>query len=948
MKNNGHSFLYGGGEMGELTRNYDWSKTPIGSPAQWPQSLRTTVSILLNSQFPMFVWWGNELTTIYNDSYKIIAGDKHPHLLGKSGQEAWSEIWDDLSPLVDKVFRGIPTWSEDLVLNIKRRGFIEETYFTFSYSPVLDESGAIGGLFCACIETTEKVVGKKKLAESEARFRNMVKQAPVAITLTEGEDIVIESINSSMLEIMGKENEEEVVGKKMVDVLPEIKDQTALALARNVFVTGEPFRGNEVPVMLNIKGHPRQGYFNISYTPLIEEGKVTGVLHVAVDVTEQVIARSKLEESRGLLFSIFEQAPVAISIVRSHDLIVELANPFQLQLLGRSAREVVGRPLFEGIPEAEKQGFRDMLTNIMDTGEPLELRGHPVNINYKGELTLRYFDLYYHPLREPDGAITGVVTITVEVTDTVLARQAAEKSEQQTRSFIESAAFPISVLTGKERRIQFANRAILDAWGKGNDVIGKSVREVLPELSEEIFEQSDAVYTTGIAFHAENQQIDVVVNGKIKRRYYNYSYTPLFDTESKVYGIISTASDVTDLNLAHKKIEESEKSLRNMILQAPVAMCIFRGPEYIIEIANEQMFQIWGRSPEEMLHKPMFEALPDVKDQGFEASLYKVYTTGESIAASGVPGTFVRHGVKVTIYLDYVFQALREADGRVSGLMIVGTDVTEQVIARQHIEAVVTERTKELAEANRQLQHNNKELQQFAYIASHDLQEPVRKITTFSQMLEKSLGTVDARSKNYLNKIASSSERMLNLIRDVLTFSELSYEREKFKQIDLVEVLQNIISDFELLIEEKQAIINYTMLPVITAIPIQMNQLFTNLISNALKFSKKDVPPVINITSGILSKEQLSKHPELDQSIDYYDIRFSDNGIGFDQQNADKIFDIFQRLHGKAEYEGTGIGLALCKKIAINHKGNLIATSILHQGATFNILLPKKQSEVVY
>ncbi len=214
-------FLAGGGEMGELTRKYDWSKTALGSPDQWPQSLRTTVSILLHSQFPMFVWWGKELTTIYNDSYKIIAGDKHPGLLGQSGREAWAEIWEDLAPLVEKVFKGGSTWSEDLLLYINRRGFMEETYFTFSYSPLLDESGAVGGLFCAVVETTEKVISRKKVAESEARFRNMVKQASVAIMLTRGMEVVIEGINEPMLLFLGKKSQEEVLDRKMVEVSPD-------------------------------------------------------------------------------------------------------------------------------------------------------------------------------------------------------------------------------------------------------------------------------------------------------------------------------------------------------------------------------------------------------------------------------------------------------------------------------------------------------------------------------------------------------------------------------------------------------------------------------------------------------------------------------------------------------------------------------------------------------
>ncbi len=283
--------------MGELTRKYDWSKTSLSSPDQWPQSLRTSVSILLNSQFPMFVWWGKELITLYNDSYKIIAGDKHPGLLGKSGQQAWAEIWDDLAPLVEKVFKGTSTWSEDLLLYINRRGFVEQTYFTFSYSPILDESGGVGGLFCAVVETTEKVVSKKKVEESEARFRNMVKQASVAIMLTRGMDVVIESINGPMLKFLGKKSEAEVLGKKMVEVSPELEGQTGLAIVKNVVATGEAFNAYQVPVRLNIEGKVSEHFFDLSYTAIQDEHGERSVLHVAMDVTGQVNARKRIEES---------------------------------------------------------------------------------------------------------------------------------------------------------------------------------------------------------------------------------------------------------------------------------------------------------------------------------------------------------------------------------------------------------------------------------------------------------------------------------------------------------------------------------------------------------------------------------------------------------------------------------------------------------------------------
>jgi signal transduction histidine kinase/CheY-like chemotaxis protein len=156
-------FLLGGGEMGALMRAHDWSRTPLGAAATWPQSLRTAVSVMLNSRYPMFIAWGPELVFLYNDAYRPIFGTKHPASVGRPFADIWSEIWTDLVPLIDRAMAGEATWSDDLQLFMERSGYLEEVYFTFSYSPIRDESGGVGGMFCACTETTGKVLGERRM-----------------------------------------------------------------------------------------------------------------------------------------------------------------------------------------------------------------------------------------------------------------------------------------------------------------------------------------------------------------------------------------------------------------------------------------------------------------------------------------------------------------------------------------------------------------------------------------------------------------------------------------------------------------------------------------------------------------------------------------------------------------------------------------------------------------
>ena len=812
--------MKGGGEMGELTRNFPWENTSVGSPETWPQSLRTTINILLNARFPMFLWWGNELIQFYNDAYRPSLGEngKHPTALGQKGEDCWPEIWPTIKPLIDQVLSGgDATWSEDQLIPIFRNGRLEDVYWTFSYNPVNDEAGKVRGVLVVCHETTKNVQAVKGLKISEARFQNLISEAPVGIIVLSGKEMLVELVNKAY-------------------------------------------------------------------------GK----------------------------------------------------------LIGRTPEEITGKRLFDVIPEAAEV-YRPLLEDVLFNGKPVSFNGYPYSVENNGKKIEGCLDIIFQPYKEIDGTVTGVMALCHDVTEQVKSRKKIEDSEQRLRSFIESAPFPISVYTGKEMLIQFANQSIMDAWGKGNDVIGKLYTDILPELeNQEIFNQVQQVYNTGIPFHAKDQRVDLVIDGKLQPFYFNYSFTPVFDGDGSVYGVMNTAADVTDLHMAHKKMKESEQNLRNVILQAPVAMCMLKGPENVVEIANERMYEIWGKSKEEVQGKPIFEGLPEAKGQGLEDLLNAVYSTGKTFIAHEVPVSLPRENGIQTVYLDFVYEAFKEGPDVVSGIMAVAIEVTDQVAARLKIEeseallqARVEERTEELKKANEDLANINKELEQFTYAASHDMQEPLRKVHTFSSfLLHNNAEQLDDRGKNYLNKIASSVDRMKNIIDDLLYYSHQTREEQVFESTDLNNIIEEIKADLELSIQQKDASIHASALPLIKAVPSQMNQLFSNLFSNSLKFSKPGKPLQIKIDYKILSEQEVAALNIPDAQEAYIKIIFSDNGIGFEQQYAQQIFRLFTRLHGKAEYEGTGIGLGLCKKIVQNHNGLIWAESELGKGADFIIVLP--------
>ncbi|WP_276133163.1 sensor histidine kinase [Polluticoccus soli] len=267
---------------------------------------------------------------------------------------------------------------------------------------------------------------------------------------------------------------------------------------------------------------------------------------------------------------------------------------------------------------------------------------------------------------------------------------------------------------------------------------------------------------------------------------------------------------------------------------------------------------------------------------------------------------------------------------RVRSVLLYVRDITSQI-----------ESENVLQQKNLQLEQSNSNLEEFAYVASHDLREPLRKIITFSGMIaETEKDNLSPKAKTFFERIVGAASRMQSMIEDLLSLSVIS-QNVKFERYSLQEVLHEATQDLDLKIKDKNARIDAEDLPAAYINPKQFRQLFLNLINNSLKFSKPDVPPVITIRSKYLTATEAAKLP-LPRTGRYLKITLEDNGIGFENVYAEKMFQLFQRLHGKVDYEGTGIGLAICKKIVENHKGIIWANGEPGVGATFNIVIPNK------
>lgn len=285
-----------------------------------------------------------------------------------------------------------------------------------------------------------------------------------------------------------------------------------------------------------------------------------------------------------------------------------------------------------------------------------------------------------------------------------------------------------------------------------------------------------------------------------------------------------------------------------------------------------------------------------------------------------------------------VITALHDDHGAVIGFSKVTRDLTE----RKEAEEALKQNARELEKKNRELDAMNQELASFAYVSSHDLQEPLRKIQTFvTRIVETEEKTLSVKAKDYFGRMQNAALRMQKLIEDLLTYSRTNTSEKKFEPVNLNELITEIKTDLRESIENKHATISVAHLPTLPVIKFQFAQLITNIFTNALKFSKPDVTPIIKVNYQLVKGSEMGDE-KANPGKQYHHISITDNGIGFEPEHRYKIFEVFHRLHGRSEYSGTGIGLAICKKIVDNHEGIINAESELDNGATFNIYIPVK------
>lgn len=652
--------------MGALMRTKDWAQTPAGAIDTWPQSLCTTLGLLLNSKFPMFLWWGPQLVCFYNDAYRPSLGEngKHPFILGTPAREAWPEIWDFIYPLIRHVIQeGESIWRQDQLVPIFRNGKMENVYWTFSYSPVITEHDAIGGVLVVCNETTAKVQASRQLEEAYTQYSFAIDAAelgtwdlnPVTNRFTG---------NARLKSWFGLDTEEEISLQTALDVIFE-KDRPQVTAAIQAALQKET-----------------GGHYDIEYT----------IIHPVTK--EPRIVKAK------------------------------------------------GRAYFD------------------KDGQPCRFNG-----------TLQDITAEVHALEQ-----VKKLNILVENSVDLMA---------------------ILQMDGTNAYINDAGKALLG---------------------------------------------------------------------------IEKDADVTKIPITD-----------------------FHTPEQFAFVSAE--------------------IIPNVMSKGRWSGQFAIKQGGT--------------GEIIPLY-NNCHRIDDNKTGEPVGIGTVMRDMRPELNARQILEEKVAERTRELKALNIALEQKNAELASFNFIASHDMQEPLRKISTFISMIEREQDKLPANIFHYFERIKLSVTRVRALIKDLLAFSVMSEAEAGFEETNVKKVIDTVINELADETEKRHALVEVKgNFPQMRVIPYQFSQLMVNLIGNALKFSKPGQPPVITIEGGY--------NPKGDST---YCIAVKDNGIGFKHEHSEEIFQLFRRLHTREEYEGTGIGLSICKKVIENHHGFITVESEPGIGTSFFVHFP--------
>jgi len=715
---NSLQFLTGGGEMGELIRSFDWSKTSVGSPDTWPQSLRIAVNIMLDCPFGMYIAWGNDYIQLYNDGYRPILGStKHPQALGISTRQTFAEIWPTIGPMFEGVMQGTPVRLHELALQLDRNGFLEECFFDCSYSPLRLEDGDVGGVLVTVIETTEKVKAAKALEQSERRFQNLIREANVGIIVLSGEEMQVEVVNEAyglLIELKPVD----LLGKPLFEMIPHAEEYFRPILDK-VRLTGESIYTYDQPYSVVINGKIVEGYLNVVYQAYKEtDGTIVGVIALCQDITDTVKSRKiieanekRLEVERKTLHDFFTQAPAVLAILKGPEHVFEFANPAYLELTGN--RDIINKTVLDALPETAGQGFIELLDNVYKTGKTFIGKEMSLFLDKGNGKSEQFFlNFSYQAFTNDKAETEGILVFAYDVTELVLAKTQIEISEKEQKKLAvylklatDSANVGTWLLDIKSQKLEWS-ALHKRMWGYDEHCTGLDYEAwyklILPADKELAFKTVEEAKVNHIVYDVD-YRIKKANDGTLKyihsvgRYYYND------EGEAETFTGISV--DITEQKKAALQLKASEEKYRGLFESIDqglsIVEMIFDEKNKPIDyrfIENNTVFQQQTGLPD-VSGKTAKEVIPDLEDFWFE--------TYGNVSVTGNPIKFTHKSDALNRWFDVY--AFKLGDKTSEQVAILFTNITERKQAEENIK-----------ESEKQFRTFADSIQNLAWIANAD------------------------------------------------------------------------------------------------------------------------------------------------------------------------------------------------------------------------------------
>ena len=699
--------------------------------------------------------------------------------------------------------------------------------------------------------------------------------------------------------------------------------------------------------------------------PYIRQDKTTdGVVVTFIDI-------SQIKELDNIIKAVFNSSLssiMAFKVIRDEkQQIIDFkwiaSNHEADRFLNRTQHEYIGTSLKKEFPEVLNNGIFDKVVAVIESGKPLRtemqfsLNGSRqwfefaanqmmdglvislTNINAKKKAEEQFRQNYDELMKVKENYRNLNIALEEKVNERTLELSQSEERFRLIANATTDVVWDSDLLNGN----LWVSESFYTRFGYKREDISNTAEFILehihPDDRQRIREGIKKAQSAGGDWSA-----------KYRFRKADGSYasihdrgTVLKDSNDVHYRMVGAMMDITESERAEIQLQEKNEELHKLFLEFKFVtdfmpqMVWATSPDGYHDFYNKRWYDYTGLSFEQTKGEGWNTVVhPDDQDRAFE-KWNQSLVSGDPYE---IEYRFRQYDGEYRWFLGRALP-LRDENGKIVKWFGTCTDIHDQKVMNDILEAKVRERTEELQKANAELESSNNELLQFASVASHDLKEPLRKIHMFSNLIKDRYLVQMEGASDYINRIIGASARMTKLINDLLTFTRLSVNSH-FEKLDLNTIISEVMLDLELAINEKNAVIKVDDLPEVEIIQGQMRQVFQNLISNALKFSKKNEKPKIRITAELVDSCDIDSPVSSEGA--FCRIVIKDNGIGFDNQYADKIFTIFQRLHSREKYDGTGIGLAITKKIIEKHNGQIRAMSNENEGATFIIVLPLKQT----